>query len=363
MWTLAKVALITDTHWGVRNDSNIFLDNTEKFLKDIFFPRLDEGDIQTVIHLGDIVDRRKYINYATLKRLKNDFLQPLSDRALDVHIIAGNHDVYFKNTNEVNALRELIDNDDTYKNFNIYDRTAESINVDGLDILLIPWICNDNREQIENEINQTKSQIAMGHLEIEGFQMFKNSIASHGDDRNLFTRFDLVMSGHFHHRSSDNHIHYLGSHSEFTWSDYGDARGFHIFDTDTRTLEFIENPYKIFHKFVYDDSKGEQPFIDKNKANENIKDSYVKVVVSNKENNYWFDKYIDSIDVFGPFQIQIVEDHMHLDMEDADDIIDEAESTLDIFRKYIKGYDLKGMDNDRLYMKIEEIYQEAISIE
>ena len=103
-----KIALITDTHWGVRNDNIAFMDNSKKFLDEVFFPYLDANNIRTVVHLGDLVDRRKYINMQTATRLRIDFLDKLANRGLDVHMIAGNHDTYFKNTNTVNALRELV---------------------------------------------------------------------------------------------------------------------------------------------------------------------------------------------------------------------------------------------------------------
>lgn len=354
-----KIALITDTHWGVRGDNNIFLDNSKLFLDNIFFPYLDSNNIKTVIHGGDIVDRRKYININTAKRLREDFLTPLSERDLDVHIIAGNHDTYFKNTNDVNAIQEIIKG--SYPKFKIYDKFAESFDFGGTSILLIPWICADNREQILNEIKSTKSQIAIGHLEIQGFEMYKGSIVSHGDDRSVFDKFDMVFSGHFHHRSTDGHIFYLGSHGEFTWSDYNDPRGFHVFDTETREIEFIENPYKIFKKVWYNDS--DEDFLQTKVDYSQFKNSIVKVIVTNKTNHFWFDKFIENIESENPYQIQIVEDHLNLNLEEDEDIVNEAESTLDIFKKYIDGYEVKHIDKNKLSNKITELYNEAISLE
>ena len=117
-----KLAIITDTHWGVRNDSQAFLDNSKVFLDNVFFPYLEKHGVHTILHLGDLVDRRKYINYNTASRLRQDFLDPIYGRGYEMHIVAGNHDTYFKNTNEVNALRELVIG--KYTNTKVYDRYA-----------------------------------------------------------------------------------------------------------------------------------------------------------------------------------------------------------------------------------------------
>lgn len=355
---MSKLAIITDTHWGVRNDNVAFLDNNKKFLDEIFFPYIDSNSISNIIHLGDLVDRRKYININTARRLRTDFLDKLKERNLEVHIIAGNHDTYFKNTNEVNAIKELVEN--AYPSFKTYIKYAECVNFDGVPVLFIPWICDDNRDQIVNEIQTTSAQIAMGHLEIQGFEMYRGSMVSHGDDRSVFDRFDIVLSGHYHHRSSDGHIYYLGSHGEFTWSDFDDPRGFHIFDTATRELTFIENPFKMFKKVWYNDAESsfEQVLIDFNQYT----GSMVKVIVKNKTNHFWFDKFIENLEAANPLDIQIVEDHLNLNLEDDTDIVNEAESTLDIFKKYIDAYEVKNLDKDKLSKKITELYNEAISI-
>lgn len=355
-----KIALITDTHWGVRNDNVAFLDNSKKFLDNTFFPYLDEHNIRTVIHLGDIVDRRKYININTARRLREDFLEPLANRDIDFHLIIGNHDTYFKNTNETNSVKELIVG--KYNTFYCYENEARTITFDGLPILFIPWICNENREQVTNEIQNTNAQIAMGHLEIQGFEMFKGSVVSHGDDRSAFDKFDMVMSGHFHHRSSDGHIYYLGSHAQFTWSDYDDPRGFHVFDTETRELTFINNPYEMFKKVWYNDS--DDSFLQSNIDYSQFKDTMVKVIVTCKNNLYWFDRFIENIESENPVQLQIVEDHLNLDLEENEQqIIDEAESTLDIFKNYISSYDNGQVDKEKLTSKVIELYNEAMSLE
>jgi DNA repair exonuclease SbcCD nuclease subunit len=354
-----KIALITDTHYGVRSDNEVFHENSRQFFENVFFKYIDEHSIRTIIHLGDLVDRRKYININTARRLREDFLEPIDKRGLDFHLIIGNHDTYYKNTNNVNSVNELIVN--KYNNFRVYQQNAETVTFGDIPIILIPWICDDNRKQIIEEIKNTKAQIAMGHLEISGFEMYKGSVVSHGDDRASFDKFDMVMSGHFHHRSTDGHIFYLGSHAEFTWSDYNDPRGFHIFDTDTRELTFIENPYKVFKKVYYDDS--DSNFTETKIDYSQFKNTFVKVVSKSKNNPYWFDKFIENIEASNPIQLQIVEDHLNLNLEENEqDIVNEAESTLDIFKKYIHSYEIDDVNKDRLTSKIVEIYNEAVDL-
>ena len=352
-----KIALITDTHWGIRNDNIAFIENNKKFLDNIFFPYLDEHSIKNVIHLGDLVDRRKYINFYTANRVRKDFLLPLDERGITMDIIAGNHDTYFKNTNEINSLTELVDK--KYNGISIYYEPIEKV-YDGVKILLLPWICDDNRERTYKIMETTNAQICMGHLELQGFEMYKGSPISGGMDPGSFGRFDVVCSGHYHHRSSNGHIFYLGSHGEFTWSDYQDHRGFHIFDTETRELKFIQNPYKMFKKLWYNDKN--EDFL-KTKINySEYAGSIVRVIIQNKTNPFWFDKFIENIEQQNPVEIQIVEDHLNLNLEEDSDIVDEAESTVDIFKKYIKAIETP-INKEKLENKIVEIYNEALTLE
>jgi DNA repair exonuclease SbcCD nuclease subunit len=348
-----KIALITDTHYGVRGDNIAFMDNSKLFLDNVFFPYLDKNSINTVIHLGDIVDRRKYINFYTLHRLRQDFLQPILEREIDFHMIAGNHDTFFKNTNEINAIREL-----KIPGF-CYESNAEEVIFDGLKILFIPWVCDDNRVKTLEKIESSTAQIIMGHLEIAGFEMHKGSIVSHGQDRNVFDKFDMVMTGHFHHRSSDGHIFYLGSHAEFTWADYDDPKGFHIFDTDTRELTFIVNPYNMFKKIVYNDIDKEYSDFDVDLSE--YKNTIVKVVVVEKTNNLLFEKFIEKLEKEEPLEVIVVE--INSDIILSDDVINEAESTLDMFRQYVNMIELKSEEKSKVENKIIDLYNKAISLE
>lgn len=355
---MAKIALITDTHWGVRNDNIAFADYFKRFYDNIFFPKLDELGIKRIIHLGDIVDRRKYINFLTAKRLREDFIQPCVERGIEVDIIIGNHDTYFKNTNEVNSMNEL--HAGKYDGIRAHSDPAH-ITIDGTTILLMPWINSGNIEECLEVIKNTKSQIMFGHFEIKGFQMYRGSVNDHGFETNIFDKFDMVYSGHFHHRSTQGNITYLGAPYEMTWSDYDDERGFHVFDTDTRELTFFRNPLTMFNKVWYDDAgKSVEEVTGINF--DRFAGTFVKVIIKNKTNPYWFDMFIDRLEKVGLIDLQVVEDHLNLDLEEDDDIVNEAEDTMTILKKYVEQLDL-SVDKKKLDLLMRDLYNEALSVE
>jgi DNA repair exonuclease SbcCD nuclease subunit len=356
---MAKIALITDTHWGGRGDSLAFADYIRKFYKDIFFPYLIENGITRVLHLGDIVDRRKYINYITARRLREDFIQPCYENGIDLDVIIGNHDTAFKNTNEVNAMKELYTNSNY--NFTWHEEPGEIV-VDGTTIAMLPWVCSGNYQESMEFLENTKAQILFGHLEIKGFEMHRGSFNDHGFGADLFSKFDVVCSGHFHHKSTRGNINYLGSPYEMTWSDFNDPRGFHIFDTDTRQLQFIQNPYRLFNKIHYSDmDKTMDEVLDV--EFDMFKNTYVKVVVHQKNNPYWFDLFIDKLEKSGVIDLQVVDDHFNLNLEDDSDIVNEAEDTLTILRKVVDQLDHMNVPKKELDSFLTSLYNEALYVE
>ena len=240
-----KVAIITDQHFGARNDSAQCLDYYQKFYETIFFPKLEEQGIKHIIILGDTFDRRKFINFNTLARAKKMFFDVAYDNDIMITMIAGNHDTYYKNTNDINSPELTLAE---YINIIIITR-PETVEVHGTPVCFLPWICADNYADSMNEIKTTKAEICMGHLEIAGFAMYRGVESHDGLSKDAFNKFDMVFSGHYHHRSNDGHVFYLGNPYELTWQDYNDPRGFHIFDLKTRQLEFIQNSYSLFERF------------------------------------------------------------------------------------------------------------------
>lgn len=349
-----KIALITDQHFGIRNDNISFIDYYDRFYSNIFFPYLEKNNINTIFMLGDTFDRRKYTNHNIAYLSKKIYFDKL--KGYDVHAIVGNHDTFFKNSNEVNSP-ELLLND--YKNITIY-KDPKEVEFDNTLIAVLPWVCSGNYSECMSFMENTKAQILFGHLEIAGFEMHRGAVTDHGFDMGLFSKFDMVMSGHFHHKSSRGNIYYLGAPYEMTWSDFEDPRGFHIFDTDDRSLKYIQNPYRMFNKIFYDDSNKELEellAVDE----EFYKGSYIKVVVKNKTNPYWFDLFIDRLEKIGVLDLKITEDNISLNLDDGE-LLEEAENTLTILKKSVDSVE-SNVDKKELDKFLTSLYNEALHME
>ena len=355
-----KVAIITDQHFGARGDAIHFLDYYEKFYRETFFRIIDENNINTVLILGDTFDRRKYINFHSLQRAKTMFFDELQKRDIVVYMLVGNHDTYYKNTNDVNSPNLLLSE---YFNITVIN-TPQTIHLDYAnetsDICMMPWICADNYDQSLQEIKMTNATICMGHFEIQGFTMHRGAVCTDGLEPSIFDKFDLVFSGHYHHRSNNGSIHYLGNPYELTWMDYNDPRGFHLFDLSTRELEFIENPNRMFHRIVYDDKvESLQSITQKDLSIYSGK--YVKVVVVNKTNPYMFDVFINNLYKVNPVDIAIAEDFTDIE-ESEEDIINETEDTTTILNKYVDNL-TTDLNKDKLKVLLKELYVEALNQE
>jgi DNA repair exonuclease SbcCD nuclease subunit len=348
-----KVAIITDQHFGARNDSIAFLDFFQKFYDDTFFPSLDAAGINTVLILGDTFDRRKYVNFYALDRAKKMFFDKLEERGIRVHMLAGNHDTYYKNTNDVNSPDLLLRE---YNNIDVID-SPETIVIDGTSICMMPWICPENYQESIDEMKNTKAEICMGHFEIAGFAMHRGMESHDGLSKEIFDKFDMVFSGHYHHRSDDGHIYYLGNPYELTWQDFKDTRGFHLFDLERRELEFIPNPNTMFERVEYNDR--EQDPIDLDTFD--LTGKYVKLVVVNKTDFYKFDKFIQKLYNKGCYEIKIIEDFSEFEDGEIGEEIN-LEDTVSVLSNYVDSIET-DVDKEQIKTFMRTLYTEAVNQE
>ena len=350
-----KVALITDTHFGARNDNQNFNEYFFQFYENQFFPYLKEHNITDVVHLGDVMDRRKYVSYRIAKDFRERFIDKFE--GINLHMLVGNHDTFYKNTNEVNSLQELVDG--RHKNITVYEKSTE-VEFDGCKILFVPWINTENMSHTMKMLQTSDAQICMGHLELNGFEMQRGLFMDHGWDKQEFKRFDMVMSGHYHHKSDDGQIFYLGTPYEIYWNDWNDPKGFHVFDTEKRELERIVNPYTIYSKIYYDDTMS---IFDDNHDMSAYKNKYVKLVVVNKKDLYQFDKFVDRLLQADCHEVKIIEDFSELDASNvSDDIVENTEDTMTLLERYIDDLPI-NLSKDRLKNTTRELYIEAQDLE
>ena len=349
-----KIALLNDTHFGARSDSPAFIKYFNRFYDEIFFPYLEENNITTLIHLGDVVDRRKFINFNTAHNFQNKFWKRLWDMKIDTHIILGNHDTYYKNTNSINSMQQLITTFDGVNEPFIYEK-PKTVEFDGLPILFIPWICPENEEESLKTISESQSQICMGHLEVKGFEMHKGHFQEHGLEMDLFKRFEKVYSGHYHRKSDNGTIFYLGTQYEITWSDYQCPKGFHIFDTDTRELTRIPNPITMFKKIIYNDKKNSYSNMDISE----YEDCFIKVIVEEKTDVNQFGDFIDRLhNDIHTNEVNVIEDSYNINSTADVNIVDQGEDTLSFLQNYINSLDTE-LDKNKMNSIVKDLYSEV----
>jgi DNA repair exonuclease SbcCD nuclease subunit len=350
-----RIAILNDTHAGCRNNSEIFMDYQEKFYRDVFFPYLEEHDIKKIVHLGDYYENRTSINFKALSHNRRIFLDELRVRGIHMDIIPGNHDVYYKNTNNLNALKELLGH--YMSEVRIIEKPTV-VDYDGMKYAHIPWINPENEEKTRYFLNTCKADVVGAHLELDGFEMQKGVPCSGGMSADAFRRFDMVLSGHFHTKSNQGNIHYLGSQMEFMWSDVDDRKYFHVLDTSTRELTPVENPVTIFEKILYDDAKQQQAL--RNVAN--LDEKFVKVIVINKTKPQEFEKFIDRINMRKIHGLQIAENFQDFAGAQVDDENINLDSTDELLYTYIEAVDT-DLDKDRIKMQVRELMIEAQTLE
>ena len=345
-----KIAIITDQHFGARKGADYIHNYFKKFYDNTFFPYLEKNKIDTIMDMGDTFDNRRNIDLATLEWSKKNYYDRLQAMGITVHTIVGNHTAYYKDTNEINTVELLLKE---YNNVKVYAEPT-NINLGGLDILLLPWINEENKLQTLEMMDTTKASVIMGHLELNGFVATRGHTMEHGMDTKVFDKFYRVYSGHYHTRSNNGKIYYLGNPYEMFWNDVKDTRGFHIFDTKTIEHTPVNNPYRLFYNLYYEDTN--YKLFDTRE----YKDKIIKVVVKKKTDQKQFEKFIDKLYNSGIQDLKIIENFVLNESEDFE--VEETENTIGILNRYIDESEFEG---DKTLIKgiLQQIYSEACEVD
>jgi DNA repair exonuclease SbcCD nuclease subunit len=349
-----RIAILNDTHCGIRNSSDVFMAYQERFYSEVFFPYLLENDIKQILHLGDYYDNRKTVNFKALHHNRKIFLERLREYGITMDIIPGNHDVYYKNTNELNALKELQGH---YMNeVNLIMEPTE-MTYDGLCVALVPWINAENEKATLEFLANTKATFVGAHLELTGFEMDRGLVCKDGMDAKVFDRFETVLTGHFHAKSTQGNIHYLGAQMEFFWNDCGDPKHFHVLDTKTREVTAVRNPLTIHEKIYYDHEK-----MNKFQDLRYLDNKFVKIVVANKGNALDFERFVDRVQQQKIHELKIAEDFKDFLGENVGDDDISVDDTQTLVYNYIDNVST-DLDKNRIKTEISALMIEAQSME
>lgn len=350
-----KTALITDIHFCIRNGSPYYAERYRLFFENIFFPYIDKHNIKTILCLGDTFEDRKNLNILGLKAAREMFFDEALKRDIKIISILGNHDLFFRNTNEVNSM-DIIES--SYKNVYIVNE-YEEFKFGNKIFGMMSWVNNENLDRNLERIKSTSNaDFLLMHAEIVGFEMTKGNVADKGFEQSLFGRFELVLSGHFHIKNKIGHIYYIGNPFQTNWDDYNSDRGFHVYDHDTNTFEFIKNTYENFDVIIYDDAVNISTFnFDK------YKDQKIKVLVNNvaglKQASYL--TFLENLNT-KVFEYTVVEinDESAL-IEDSTTALN-MKSNTEMIKEYVNGLTMEDTEKSEVINIMLDLYNEAINL-
>jgi DNA repair exonuclease SbcCD nuclease subunit len=346
-----NIGLICDTHFCFKKSNKIYHDYFERFYNEVFFPTLQDRRIEYVIHLGDAFDNRKGVDYWGLEWAQRVFYDKLRDMNITLYQICGNHDAEKKTTNKYNSIDTLLRD---YSNIIRITEPEEYI-IDDLNCLFIPWICKENEEKTFNLIQKSTAKVIFGHLELSGFTLFPGILQTNGMSIEKFQKYDKVFSGHYHTKSNDGRIYYIGNPYQMFWSDVDDERGFSIFNTNNYELEFIKNPNDLFCRIYYSDTDY------KTFDFSIIENKNVKIVIKKKSNQIQYDKFVNELMNRNIIDLKIVETiDVNDDLVNVSDL--SCEDTLTTLNKYIEQSDFK-LDKNKILKILYDSYQEALELE
>lgn len=355
-----KVALVTDTHFGISNDSPVHAATIKNFFSKCFFPELKKRGISDIIHLGDVVDVRTKISYPTLQLLKNEYILPVVDGDYRVYQIIGNHDVYYRTSNDVSVADVF----EPYSNFSVYNEVKDVQLKDGTKICMLPWINKNNESSVMEHLKSTDADYVMAHLEIKGALMMKGTVSEHGQEASVFGKFKKVFTGHYHIRSVRDNIVYIGNIAHFNWGDFGEERGFAIWDTVTGDIEYVNSPYSPYKKIYYDDVSNDYSDLSVYDRVD-FSDKIIKIVTVNKENPYHFDLFMQYIESKQPYNVSVIENDIlkyHVS-DDGSEVLDIDRASIDIsltLSEYIKDFNLSEEQNNRVSNILVGLQKEAL---
>lgn len=348
-----KILFLGDLHIGARNGNPNFLKMMDTYFKEELFPYILDNEIKYVVQLGDILDKRRSIDFTISNYLVNTFFKFFIENEVHLYSTVGNHDVYYRQSIKLDGPSQFAD--DTYIHI---IKDCQIIEFEEINLAMTPWICDENKEEFTSWIveHKNKNTILCGHFELAGFPIQKGYISDKGTiDTENMKGYKCVLSGHYHSPSDKDKIIYVGTPYELTWSDYGDEKKFLVYDTKSKKFDTIYTKKKMFHKIMYTDDILQTINYD------NYKNSYVKVVLSSDYNEGKLNVFLSMLDEKAqPYGIQTIDirEQQETLMEEisADDVDNPIEIMMNTIESKVTDDNLCQLVKTLTY----EIYQSAM---
>lgn len=290
---MSDIAIFSDIHLGVHQNSDFWLDLSEKWV-DWFVADIKSRGIDMVIFAGDYLHYRDEVSVKTLHAASN-ILNKFD--GLKLYMITGNHDCYYKDTSEVHSLSICSGR----KNVHVID-SLQTINLQGINITFCPWGTK------VSDIPQ--SEILVGHFELINFKMNAFKVCEQGDEpTEMLSKAPLVFSGHFHTRDekeySGKHIIYVGNPFQMDFGDAYQRKGYYILHTNSDNLfKFVESTFTPKHLRVMLSELITFPDVDR-WFNESVKDNIIKLVIDKNISSNHLDLLTTKILAFKPADLRV----------------------------------------------------------
>lgn len=348
-----KVLFLGDLHLGIRNGSSIFLNMMKKYFNEELFPYILKNDIKYVIQLGDILDKRKSIDFIVSNYLTNAFFKFFETNKIHFYSTVGNHDLYYRQSVELDGPSQFSNNEYIH-----IVKTVTNIKIHDKNFILCPWICEENKEQIINDlkgIKDTKNSFLCGHFELAGFPIQRGFISDKETlPKDILSNYFKVMSGHYHSPSSKDNVSYIGTPYQLTWSDYGDKKKVVVYDFDDKEFEEIYTELEIYHKIFYSDD-----------IKINYKDynnCYVKIILNSdytdNKLNVFLSEFENSANLLGLQVINQLDANDTIEEISITDIDNPIDIMINVINDRISDENIKTLAKSLSY----DIYKEAQSM-
>lgn len=351
-----NVWFISDIHFGIRSNNLDWIEIHKEYFNQFLIPLLKkekkENDILFI--LGDIFDNRQSINVLT-QNFAMEIISKLSE-IIPIYSLIGNHDIYYKNTNEVNSVKIL----SPYIT-KIFEE-PEIIQINNLKFGVVPWIENKSKEsQIINEISNDGCSYLLSHTEIQNFKFNSFRNIDFGIDASTLPKnIKKIISGHIHIRQDSKNVLFVGSPLALNRGDIGNKKGIYRLDLSDEKFKFYENNISpVFIQIYYDEFKEMtlETFL------KTIKNNFVDIKIPSEFASVFpVQRIVDLvIDKSRNIRFDIINNDLvkGVDFLSDDNINDKDFNILNLLKEYVIKMDYEKSMKKDIFRELKKLYTQV----